>query len=106
VVRSSPAWSISRKASPGLMHHSDKGVKYNSLSFGKRLEDEGLIPSKGWVGYAYDNALTEFFVTTLKTELRARSSWPTRQVVRTAFPLLLSRKAVRVRSSALPIRRR
>jgi putative transposase len=74
-----------RKPSPGLVHHSDRGVQYTSLSFGKRLEDEGLLPSMGRVGSAYDNALAESFVATLKTELLYRSSWPSRQVVRTAI---------------------
>ena len=74
-----------RKPSPGLVHRSDRGVQYTSLSFGKRLEDEGLLPSMGRVGSAYDNALAEAFVATLKTELLYRSSWPTRQVVKTAI---------------------
>jgi putative transposase len=74
-----------RKPAPGLVHHSDTGVQYTSLSFGKRLEDEGFVPSMGRVGSAYDNALAESFVATLKTELLYRSSWPTRQVARTAI---------------------
>jgi putative transposase len=74
-----------RKPSPGLVHHSDRGVQYTSLSFGKTLEDEGLLPSMGRAGSAYDNALAESFVATLKTELLYRSSWPSRQVVRTAI---------------------
>ena len=40
----------------------------------------------GRAGSAYDNALAESFVATLKTELLYRSNWPpTRQVVRTAI---------------------
>lgn len=74
-----------RKPSPGLVHHSDRGVQYTSLFFGKRLEDEGLLPSMGRVGSAYDNALAEAFVATLKTELLYRSSWPTREAVKTAI---------------------
>ena len=74
-----------RKPAPGLVHHSDRGVQYTSLSFGKRLEDEGLVPSMGWAGSAYDNALAESFVATLKTELLYRVSWPTRQAARTAI---------------------
>jgi putative transposase len=54
-----------RKPSSGLVHHSDRGVQYTSLSIGKRLEDEGLVPSMGRVGSAYDNALAESFVATL-----------------------------------------
>ncbi len=67
------------------MHNSDREVQYTSLSFGKRLEEEGLIPSMGRVGSAYDKALAESFVATLKTELLYRNSWPTRQAVRTAI---------------------
>jgi putative transposase len=74
-----------RKPSPGLVHHSDRGVQYTSLFFGKRLGDEGRSPSMGRVGSAYNNALTEAFVATLKTELLYRSSWPTREVVKTAI---------------------
>jgi putative transposase len=73
-----------RKPAPGLVHHSDRGVQYTSLSFGKKLEDEGLVPSMGRVGTAYDNALAESFVATLKTELLYRNGWPTRQAARTA----------------------
>jgi len=73
------------KPSPGLVHHSDRGVQYTSLSFSKRLEDEGLLPSMGRVGSAHDNALAESFVATLKTELLYRNAWPTRQAVRTAI---------------------
>ena len=34
-----------RKPSAGLIHHSDRGVQYTSLSFGKRLEEAGIVPS-------------------------------------------------------------
>jgi putative transposase len=74
-----------RKPAPGLVHHSDRGVQYTSLSFGRRLEDEGLVPSMRRAGSAYDNALAESFVATLKTELLYRVSWPTRQAARTAI---------------------
>jgi putative transposase len=74
-----------RKPAPGLVHHSDRGAQYTSLSFGRRLEEEGLIPSMGRVGSAYDNALAESFVATLKTELLYRNGWPTRQAVRSAI---------------------
>ena len=74
-----------RKPAPGLVHHSDRGVQYTSLSFGKRLEDEELLPSMGRVGSAYDNALAESFIATLKTELLYRNTWPTRQAARTTI---------------------
>jgi putative transposase len=74
-----------RKPAPGLVHHSDRGVQPTSLSFGKRLQDECLLPSMGRVGSAYDNALAESFVATLETELLYRASWSARQAARTAF---------------------
>jgi putative transposase len=67
------------------LNHSDRGVQYTSLSFGKRLEDEELLPSMGRVGSAYDNALAESLIATLKTELLYRNTWPTRQAARTAI---------------------
>ncbi len=74
-----------RNPTPGLVHHSDQGAQYTSLYFGKRLEEAGIVPSMGRVGSAYDNALAESFVATLKTELLYRCSWPRRESVRTAI---------------------
>ncbi len=74
-----------RKPAAGLIHHSDQGVQYTSLSFGKRLEEAGIVPSMGRVGSAYDNALAESFIATLKTELLYRRSWPTRECAQTAI---------------------
>ncbi len=74
-----------RKPAPGLIHHSDQGVQYTSLSFGKRLEEAGIVPSMGQVGSAYDNSLAESFVATLKTELLYRDRWPTREAAKTAI---------------------
>ena len=58
-----------RKPSPGLIHHSDRGVQYTALSFVKRLEEAGIVPSTGGIGSVHDNALAEGFVDTLKIEL-------------------------------------
>ena len=74
-----------RKPPPGLIHHSDQGVQYTSLSFGKKLEEAGLVPSMGRVGSAYDNSMAESFVATLKTELLYCNRWPTRETVRIAI---------------------
>src|SRR3712207_641873 len=74
-----------RKPPPGLIHHSDQGVQYTSLSFGKRLEEVGIVPSMGRVGSALDNAISESFVASLKTELLHRSHFLTREAARTAI---------------------
>jgi transposase InsO family protein len=65
-----------RKPALGLVHRSARRVQYASLSFGKRLEDEGLVPSVGQVGSAHDNALAESLVATLKTEPLNRNIGP------------------------------
>jgi putative transposase len=73
-----------RRPSPGLIHHSDRGSQYTSVEFGSRLREEGLLPSMGSVADAYDNSMAESFVSTLKRELIHRHSWPSRQMARTA----------------------
>jgi putative transposase len=74
-----------RKPKAGLIHHSDQGVQYTSLAFGKRLEEAGIVASMGSVGSAYDNAMAESFVATLKSELLGEHCWPTRACTRTAI---------------------
>jgi putative transposase len=74
-----------RKPSAGLVHHSDRGAQYTAISFGKRLEDVGIVPSMGRTGSALDNAMAESFVATLKTELLVhRGRFPDREVARSA----------------------
>jgi putative transposase len=74
-----------RKPAPGLIHHSDQGVQYTSLSFAKRLEQVGIVASMGRVGCALDNAISESFVATLKSELVSRVRFPSRQAAKTAI---------------------
>ena len=74
-----------RKPSVGLVHHSDRGVQYTALSFGKRLEQAGIIPSMGRTGTALDNAMAESFIATLKTELVHRRRFPDREIARSAI---------------------
>lgn len=74
-----------RKPAPGLVHHSDQGVQYTSLSFGERLKAVGITPSMGRSGTALDNAMAESFVSTLKAELVSNLEFPSRQAARTAI---------------------
>ena len=74
-----------RKPEEGLIHHSDHGSQYTSLEFGRTLKQAGILPSMGSVGDAYDNAMAESFVSTLKRELLHRSVWPTRQAAKAAI---------------------
>jgi len=68
-----------------LVHHSDRGVQYTAISFGKRLEEVGIVPSMGRTGTALDNAMAESFIATLKTELVHRRRFPEREVARSAI---------------------
>jgi putative transposase len=45
-----------REPSAGLMHHSDRGARYTEISFGRRPEEVGLVPSMGRTGTALDRA--------------------------------------------------
>ena len=54
---------------PGqLIHHADAGSQYTSLRFTEHLALEGIAPSVGTVGDAYDNALMETVIGLFKTE--------------------------------------
>ena len=75
-----------RKPSAGLVHHSDRGVQYTAISFGKRLEEVGIVASMGRTGTALDNAMAESFIATLKTELLMhRRCFPDREVAKSAI---------------------
>jgi putative transposase len=55
--------------SPGeLICHSDAGSQYTSLRFTEHLALEGIAPSIGTVGDAYDNGLMEGIIGLFKTE--------------------------------------
>jgi transposase InsO family protein len=62
-----------------------ESTQYTALSFGKRLEEVGIVPSMGKVGSALDNAISESFVATLKSELVSRIRLSTREVAKTAI---------------------
>jgi len=50
------------------IHHSDAGSQYTSVRFAETLLLEGLVPSIGTVGDAYDNALAETTIGLFKAE--------------------------------------
>lgn len=70
-----------RNPSAGLIHHSDRGVQYTAISFGKKLEEAKIVPSMGRAGSALDNAISESFVSTLKSEI-GMSRYPSHQAAR------------------------
>lgn len=65
-------WDRDRQGTPvepgQLLHHSDAGSQYTSIKFTEHLDLEGIAPSIGTVGDAYDNALMESIIGLFKTE--------------------------------------
>ena len=59
---------IERKPQPGLVHHSDRGVQYASLSYTELLKEHQAQISMSRRGNPYDNAACESFMKTLKYE--------------------------------------
>ena len=74
-----------RRPAVGVVHHSDRGAQYTSLTFSRRCRDAGLTPSMGSIGDAYDNALAEAFFASLETELLMRHRFATRKAARLAL---------------------
>ena len=58
-----------RRPLPGVIFHSDRGSQFACGDFQKLLTKYGMIPSMSRAGDCYDNAITETFFGTLKTEL-------------------------------------
>jgi len=72
----------------GLIFHSDKGSQYASSAFRLELERNYITQSMSGKGNCFDNAVSESFFATLKTEEvkpRGRSGYNTRQEAVTAI---------------------
>ncbi len=65
-----------------LVHHSDRGVQYVSITYTERLAAAGIEPSVGSVGDSYDNALAETVIGLFKTEvIRRLGPWRSLEAV-------------------------
>ncbi len=74
-----------RHPQPGtLIHHTDRGCQYTARAYQAVLDQHGITPSMSRAGNCYDNALAESFTATIKSELVARTHWPTREEARAA----------------------
>ena len=74
-----------RHASPGLVHHSDRGSQYASAAYQQTLDHHGITFSMSRRGDCWDNAVVESFFATLKKELIHRSAWPSRRMAADAI---------------------
>lgn len=68
-----------RKPGNGLVHHSDRGSQYASNDYQNMLKNFGMICSMSKKGDCYDNAVTESFFHTLKTELVFDTKYSSRE---------------------------
>jgi transposase InsO family protein len=75
----------SRKASSGLLHHSDRGVQYTSARYRELLEERGIELSMSRKGNCYDNAVVESFWGKLKTEMVNHTKFETKDEARRAI---------------------
>ncbi len=68
-----------RRPANGLMVHSDRGSQYASDLYQKTIKDYDFICSMSRKGNCWDNAPSESFFHTLKTELTHHRRYQTRQ---------------------------
>jgi len=74
-----------RRPSPGLIHHSDRGIQYASAEYRERLAAHRMVPSMSRPGHCYDNAPMEAFWSTMKNEMVYRRRFLTRAQARIAI---------------------
>jgi putative transposase len=67
----------SRRISPGLIFHSDRGSQYGSIAYRQLLGKHGMIQSMSARANPYHNAWTESFIGTLKKEMLGDGSFET-----------------------------
>jgi putative transposase len=71
---------LRRSPAPGSIFHSDRGSQYASHDLRKALKRHKIVPSMGSTGSCYDNAITESFFHTLKTEFIYHTKFSTRSL--------------------------
>lgn len=81
----------SRQISPGLVHHSDRGVQYAATDYIDLLTKHGIQISMSRRGNPYDNAQAESFMKTLKYEEVYRSEYRDEREVRRGIKRFLEK---------------
>jgi len=71
-----------RKPQKGLLWHTDRGSQYASDSHRKLLKQHGITQSMSRKGNCWDNAVSESFFHTLKTECVNHENYPTREAAK------------------------
>ena len=68
VIRAIRQARARRRASHGVMFHSDQGCQYTSAYFVEDLKANGMVQSMSRKGNCWDNAVVERFFRSLKSE--------------------------------------
>jgi len=68
-----------RRPEPGLLHHSDRGSQYACHDYQTYLKRYRMVPSMSRKGNCWDNAPTERFFRSLKSERLSDCRFKTRQ---------------------------
>lgn len=76
---------LHRRPPNGLLHHSDRGCQYTSYVYQSALAESGMDVSMSRKGDCWDNAVSESFFSTLKTELIRRRAWASNAELRAAL---------------------
>ncbi len=76
---------LHRRPEPGLLFHSDRGSQYTSQAYQALLAKACVTVSMSRTGNCYDNAVTESFFGTLKTECVEATSFQSRAQARQAI---------------------
>ena len=74
-----------RRPGAGLLHHSDRGVQYACGDYQALLARHGIVCSMSRPGNCYDNAATESFIGTLKSERVHRTRYRSRAEARASI---------------------
>lgn len=86
-----------RRPAPGLLHHSDRGPHYTARRYQNRLRQRRIVSSMSRPGDCYDNAPTESFFSTLKSEFAHHRRFLTRQQAREEISDYIERFYNRIR---------
>ena len=78
------AYTLRGDVPDGLVFHADRGTQFTSEKLWGICRNLGVAQSVGRTGVCFDNAMTESFWSTLKTEFYDRKCWATRDAARKA----------------------
>lgn len=75
---------LQRRPQAGLLHHTDRGCQYTSIAYQALLMEKCMTVSMSRKGNCWDNAVTESFFGTLKSECVDLTCFQTRVSARQA----------------------